>query len=313
MGAAWGYLRDCVKGSNNTPEELHEAVLSQRKDYSGDGLPLVGSGGLQLNASSGSLQRAPSESPEPELKEVQVTVHSSPDTPRDTSCMDAAAPAVLSDKQYVFVVRHGHRMDEIEGWAETADRPYDPPLTDEGREAAAERGRYFLTLPEEQRPRYVVTSPFLRCIETARCILDELTADGSKVGLYTSWAISEVHNPAVLKVDHSPVFTPESGPTLPPLLDETPQPAYPESMEEAMQRYQRAVREVPESAVLNRGNVVLVTHGHAVAQAVASLKPDVEVYATDFCSCVPIRRDADGQRHIAASTGDNGVHWLDAM
>jgi len=46
--------------------------------------------------------------------------------------------------QTVWAVRHGERQDSVDPtWAEEADRPHDPPLTELGRWAAWRVGRYF--------------------------------------------------------------------------------------------------------------------------------------------------------------------------
>lgn len=42
--------------------------------------------------------------------------------------------------QKVVVMRHGQRVDEVdESWAENAERPWDPPMTDLGREQVGYR------------------------------------------------------------------------------------------------------------------------------------------------------------------------------
>ena len=46
--------------------------------------------------------------------------------------------------QRVFIVRHGERLDNVDyGWVRRAERPYDPPLTDDGMKEATEAGERF--------------------------------------------------------------------------------------------------------------------------------------------------------------------------
>ena len=46
--------------------------------------------------------------------------------------------------QRVFIIRHGERLDNVDyGWVEKAERPYDPPLTDDGVKEALEAGQRF--------------------------------------------------------------------------------------------------------------------------------------------------------------------------
>ena len=43
--------------------------------------------------------------------------------------------------QRVFIIRHGERLDNVDyDWVRWAERPYDPPLTDDGVKEASEAG-----------------------------------------------------------------------------------------------------------------------------------------------------------------------------
>eukprot|EP00659_Diplonema_papillatum_P010131 gene10131-15575_t len=75
--------------------------------------------------------------------------------------------------QYVYVVRHGHRIDDFDpDWK--SDKMYDPPLTQEGVEAAGLLGREFSSMHVSKQPRLVVSSPFTRCLQTAAAIAKTL-------------------------------------------------------------------------------------------------------------------------------------------
>ena len=46
--------------------------------------------------------------------------------------------------QRIFVIRHGERLDNIDyEWVRRAERPYDPPLTEDGIREAIEAGKVF--------------------------------------------------------------------------------------------------------------------------------------------------------------------------
>ena len=46
--------------------------------------------------------------------------------------------------QRVFIIRHGERLDNVDyDWVRWAERPYDPPLTDDGAKEASEAGERF--------------------------------------------------------------------------------------------------------------------------------------------------------------------------
>ncbi|KAJ2794397.1 hypothetical protein H4R20_006240 [Coemansia guatemalensis] len=78
-----------------------------------------------------------------------------------------------------YFVRHGERIDHIdEKWVKTAQTPYDPPLTPEGCKQAQCTGAFIQRLESEatanqdagtllQTDFLVLTSPFLRCAQTA--------------------------------------------------------------------------------------------------------------------------------------------------
>ncbi|KAJ1946169.1 hypothetical protein FBU59_002098 [Linderina macrospora] len=80
-----------------------------------------------------------------------------------------------------YFVRHGERIDHIDDqWTKTATTPYDPPLTSDGHRQAYKTGNLIYDLEIEagcalpnpkdiisQTSYYVVTSPFLRCVQTS--------------------------------------------------------------------------------------------------------------------------------------------------
>ena len=46
--------------------------------------------------------------------------------------------------QRIFIIRHGERLDNVDyEWELTAERPYDPPLTDDGTKQAFDAGLRF--------------------------------------------------------------------------------------------------------------------------------------------------------------------------
>lgn len=78
--------------------------------------------------------------------------------------------------QHVVVMRHGDRIDNFEPmWDIKASRPWDPPLTQDGKDRAFARGRKFRT--HFQFPIHrVFVSPFLRCLQTAAEVIHGLCA-----------------------------------------------------------------------------------------------------------------------------------------
>ncbi|KAG5358506.1 hypothetical protein CJU89_5098 [Yarrowia sp. B02] len=83
----------------------------------------------------------------------------------------------------IFIVRHTTRQDTVQSnWAETAEYGYNPPLADLGHTQALEAGRYIRSLMHQTPTRVMVhTSPFLRCVQTAAHIAEELIGCNPKI------------------------------------------------------------------------------------------------------------------------------------
>lgn len=79
----------------------------------------------------------------------------------------------------LWIVRHGESAGNVArdlahasglGRIDIAERDVDVPLSDLGIEQAAALGRWFSEMPAEQRPEVVLTSPYLRAIQTAKMV-----------------------------------------------------------------------------------------------------------------------------------------------
>jgi broad specificity phosphatase PhoE len=88
--------------------------------------------------------------------------------------------------QWLTLVRHGESTGNLAYQAvqgtdaeETgiAERDADIPLSETGREQAAALGHWLAALPEDQRPTRVLTSPYVRAIDTARIALEQAPFD----------------------------------------------------------------------------------------------------------------------------------------
>eukprot|EP01060_Flectonema_neradi_P012909 TRINITY_DN19697_c0_g1_i1.p1 TRINITY_DN19697_c0_g1~~TRINITY_DN19697_c0_g1_i1.p1 ORF type:complete len:271 (+),score=33.08 TRINITY_DN19697_c0_g1_i1:110-922(+) len=210
-------------------------------------------------------------------------------------------------EQIVYIVRHGHRIDDFDPtWSEGTDRPYDPPLTPEGIETASKVGVEFSELPDDEKPVHVISSPFIRCVQTAVEI-------AKKLGIPTvciNYSIGEIHSEQVLKHSSEPEYV------IPDEIDgisinhDNPgtRPPFPEERSSAFVRYSEAFSSVPDSPYKN---MVLVSHGEAVGQSVSSLLPNMTVFDTPYC-CYTIRTRTSRQAPWELRTETNGkVQWMD--
>jgi len=71
----------------------------------------------------------------------------------------------------IWIVRHAQRRDEVDpSWKARAERPYDPPLSDEGLRQADALARRLAAEPI----RHVFASPLLRTVATAQAVAERL-------------------------------------------------------------------------------------------------------------------------------------------
>jgi broad specificity phosphatase PhoE len=72
----------------------------------------------------------------------------------------------------LWLLRHGQRVDQVDpAWAETADTPHDPGLTDWGFEQADRAGR---RLSADGEIDAIYASPFTRAVQTADAVAGRL-------------------------------------------------------------------------------------------------------------------------------------------
>ncbi|KAF7851266.1 hypothetical protein BT93_L4269 [Corymbia citriodora subsp. variegata] len=110
--------------------------------------------------------------------------------------------------QHVLVMRHGHRLDNVDrSWPSTAARPWDPPLAEAGWGRALETAEQLPTQLGFPIHR-VFVSPFRRCIDTALGLIGDRPApdgdpnaatgsgsiDPSKVKVSVEYGLSELFN-----------------------------------------------------------------------------------------------------------------------
>ncbi|KAJ7837569.1 phosphoglycerate mutase-like protein [Mycena olivaceomarginata] len=91
----------------------------------------------------------------------------------------------------IYIARHGFRMNWIsDTWKSETGLPRDPPLAAFGVTQAQELAEYFLTLPEDQRPTAIFSSPYYRCLQTSKPVAKALG-----VPIYVEHGISEWYSP----------------------------------------------------------------------------------------------------------------------
>ncbi|KAI0793464.1 phosphoglycerate mutase-like protein [Abortiporus biennis] len=93
----------------------------------------------------------------------------------------------------IYIARHGYRLNwDTTIWKSETGLPRDPPLAAYGVSQAEELAQHFLSLPEDERPTIIFSSPYYRCLQTARPVSKAL---GSPI--YVEHGLSEWYSPVV--------------------------------------------------------------------------------------------------------------------
>lgn len=232
----------------------------------------------------------------------------------------------MAGKQTLITLRHALRQDELDQgeWAFTAERPWDPPLSDEGKKQAAKAGTSIAGL--NVALDFIVTSPFLRCLQTTSAVLDGLPEPKPHVEVDCS--LCEVLSTAFLAgqgpekgqsirswmwqgKDLSQAWANQIGKGDASYVD-LDFPAFPETFGDAHIRYTEALQRAADRHLGK--NILVVTHGEAVGKSVTRLLPYVSVYSVDHCGYTVAWRpqDAAGEWenwHLEDKGGSTGVHW----
>jgi broad specificity phosphatase PhoE len=176
----------------------------------------------------------------------------------------------------IWLVRHGNRQDFVEpNWCETAARPFDPSLSEDGIVQAQELAKRL----SKEKISCIFSSPFLRTVETANYISDVLS-----LPIKLEWGLSEWLNP-----DWFPAF-PEVLPThtlskLFPKIDleyaSCVTPLYPEkTMDNVRNRTSNMLLGLGSEY---SGGLLMVGHGASLQSIISELIPDKKDIKCPLC------------------------------
>ncbi|TFK57246.1 phosphoglycerate mutase-like protein [Heliocybe sulcata] len=91
----------------------------------------------------------------------------------------------------IYIARHGFRLNWVtNNWKSETGLPRDPPLAAFGETQAKELSEYFASLPEDQRPTAIFSSPFYRCLQTVKP-----TSQALNVPIFVEHGLSEWYSP----------------------------------------------------------------------------------------------------------------------
>ncbi|KFK35250.1 hypothetical protein AALP_AA5G260300 [Arabis alpina] len=246
--------------------------------------------------------------------------------------------------QNIFVMRHGDRIDNFEPlWVSTAERPWDPPLVQDGMIRAFRTGqriRSQIGFPIHR----VFVSPFLRCVQTASEVVSALSAlnvdpnamsskdvpsiDNTKLKVSIEFGLCEMLNSVAIRRELAPkdgkfdfkisdleAMFPEG------MVDSNVDmvykelPKWEESVEGCRDRYVKVVKALADK--YPEENLLLVTHGEGVGTSFSTFYKDTTVYEVDYCAYVELRRKVTnedgsakaGEYEVVLSHGQAGIRF----
>ncbi|CAG7866059.1 unnamed protein product [Brassica rapa] len=228
--------------------------------------------------------------------------------------------------QHVYVMRHGHRLDNFDpDWAAKAARPWDPPLFKDGMVRAFQTGQRIGSQTGFPIHRIFV-SPFLRCIQTASQVVAALSSlpnamssiDKTKLKVAIEYGLCEMMNSVAIWPEVSPIdgkfdfnisdleaMFPEGmvDHNVDPIYKEIPQ--WGESKEKCRERYVKVVKTLADKYPTE--NLLLITHGEGLVTTFSNFYKDTTVLEVDYCAYVQLRREVSSKDGSVVEAGEYEV------
>ncbi|MHC5615644.1 MAG: histidine phosphatase family protein [Nostoc sp.] len=188
--------------------------------------------------------------------------------------------------QIVWIARHANRLDFVNpDWFLTAERRYDPPLSDDGRVQAQQLAKRL----KRENIAHIFASPFLRTVQTANAVAEVLN-----LPIKLEIGLSEWLNPAWMTEEPERLSTPALAQLFPRIdTSYTSRIAakYPETHEKVRERSGQTARCLATEFIPE--DILLVAHGASVLGAAMGLVGEIakiEVKAS-LCSLVKVVRE----------------------
>lgn len=196
--------------------------------------------------------------------------------------------------QTVWIARHGNRLDFVNPeWFDTAERPYDPPLSEDGMVQAKQLGQRLVG----EGIMHIFASPFLRTVQTASFVADALD-----LPIKLESGLSEWLNPEWMK--SSPERLPIDAlqaqfPRIDPSYTSRVIAQYPETSIEVLERTGETARRL--TAEFSE-DILLVGHGASVVGTTQGLVGGTPEVNAALCCLVKLVRQE--QEWVMELNGD---------
>jgi len=196
--------------------------------------------------------------------------------------------------QIVWIARHGNRLDFVNPeWFNTAERPYDPPLSEDGVVQAWQLGQRLVG----ESIAHIFASPFLRTVQTATMVADALD-----LPIKLESGLSEWLNPAWMKTEPERLpleVLQERFPRIDPSYTSRAIARYPETNDQVLDRTSQTVRLLVEQF---SEDILLVGHGASVVGTTQGLVGGTPEVNAALCCLVKLVRQ--GQEWVMELNGD---------
>jgi broad specificity phosphatase PhoE len=169
----------------------------------------------------------------------------------------------------LWIARHGNRQDLVDpGWKLEAERPHDPPLSEDGFEQARELAERLA----REDIGHIYASPFIRALQTATPVAEALdlpirVEPGAAEWLNADWF---PHGVDTLPVQELAERFPRVDTAYEPLM----WAEFPESWEDCLRRCTVTGRMLGEA---HEGHVLVVGHGATIIGMVQGLLQDLSL------------------------------------
>ncbi|MGF1481139.1 MAG: histidine phosphatase family protein [Cyanophyceae cyanobacterium] len=187
--------------------------------------------------------------------------------------------------QIVWIARHGNRLDFVNPeWFSTAERRYDPPLSDDGFIQAQELGQRL----KSESITHIFSSPFLRTVQTANQVAEALD-----LPIKLEAGLSEWHNPGWMSEHPEILPTAEIQARFPRIDSRYTSrlvPEYPESNETMMLRMARTARQLVKEFT---DDILLIGHGASVLGTTVGLVGGSPTVNASLCCLVKLVRQGN--------------------
>jgi broad specificity phosphatase PhoE len=188
--------------------------------------------------------------------------------------------------QIVWIARHANRLDFVNpDWFLTAERRYDPPLSDDGMVQAQQLAKRL----KRENISHIFASPFLRTVQTASAVAELLN-----LPIKLETGLSEWLNPVWMTEEPERLSTPalaELFPRIDTSYTSRIAAKYPETHEKVRERSGQTARCLATEFFPE--DILLVAHGASVLGGAMGLVGDIaktEVKAS-LCSLVKVVRE----------------------